>query len=55
MVNGEGTLQLIDMTGRIINSVEINGTQILEKQTIGVYVLRIVNGNEVKTQKIVVK
>lgn len=55
VVNGEGTLQLIDMTGRIINSVEINGTQILEKQTIGVYVLRIVNGNEVKTQKIVVK
>lgn len=55
VVNGEGTLQLIDMTGRIINSVEINGTQILEKQTTGVYVLRIVNGNEVKTQKIVVK
>ena len=55
VVNGEGTLQLIDITGRIINSVEINGTQLLEKQTTGVYVLRIVNGNEVKTQKIVVK
>jgi len=55
VVNGEGTLQLIDMTGRIINSIEINGTQMIEKPSYGVYVLRMINGNEVKTQKIVVK
>lgn len=55
VVNGEGTLQLIDMTGRIINTVEINGTQMIEKPVCGVYVLRMLNGNEVKTQKIVVK
>lgn len=55
VVNGEGTLQLIDMTGRVINTVEINGTQMIEKLSYGVYVLRMINGNEVKTQKIVVK
>lgn len=55
VVNGDGTLQLIDMTGRIINTVEINGTQMIEKPSCGVYVLRMINGNEVKTQKIVVK
>lgn len=55
VVNGEGTLQLIDMTGRIINTVEINGTQMIEKPSCGVYVLRMISGNEVKTQKIVVK
>lgn len=55
VVNGEGTLQLIDMTGRVINTVEINGMQMVEKPLYGVYVLRMINGNEVKTQKIVVK
>lgn len=55
VVNGEGTLQLIDMTGRVIKTVEINGTQMIEKPSYGVYVLRMINGNEVKTQKIVVK
>ena len=55
VVNGEGTLQLIDMTGRVINTVEINGTQMIEKPSYGVYVLRMISGNEVKTQKIVVK
>lgn len=55
IVNGEGTLQLIDMTGRIINSIEINGSQMIENPSCGVYILRMINGNEVKTQKIVVK
>lgn len=55
VVNGDGTLQLIDMTGCIINTVEINGTQMIEKPSCGVYVLRMISGNEVKTQKIVVK
>lgn len=55
VVNGEGTLQLIDMTGRVINTVEINGMQMIEKPLYGVYVLRMISGNEVKTQKIVVK
>lgn len=55
VVYGEGTLQLIDMTGRVINTVEINGTQMIEKLSYGVYVLRMINGNEVQTQKIVVK
>ena len=56
LVNGEGTLQVIDMTGRIIVShggriqcVPTNG------MPAGVYVLRLINGNDVKTQKIVIE
>ena len=52
---GSGTLQVIDVTGRIvwvgdaINRVSTSG------MPAGVYVLRLINGNDVKTQKIVVR
>ena len=55
IVNGEGTLQVIDLTGRVIftgdamNRVSTNGMMP------GVYVLRLINGDDVKVQKIVVK
>jgi hypothetical protein len=55
IVNGEGTLQIVDVTGRIvfkgdeINRVSTGG------MTAGVYVLRLINGNETKTQKIVIE
>lgn len=53
---GEATLQIIDTMGRIINSKNINGTvEINLDQAEGVYVIRLVNGNDVKVQKIVVK
>ena len=54
--NGEATLQVVDITGRILSSEVINGSC---SKTInaasGVYVLRLVNGSNVKTQKIVVR
>ena len=55
IVNGEGTLQVIDLTGRVIftgdamNRVSTNGMMP------GVYVLRLINGDDVKVQKIVLK
>ena len=51
---GEATLQIIDMMGRIINSKNINGTvEISLDQTKGVYVIRLVNRSDMKVQKIV--
>ena len=56
IVKGEGTLQIIDMTGRIVNTINVNGVENIEKPTQdGIYVLRIINGNNVKNQKIVVR
>ena len=55
VVNGEGVLEIIDMTGRIVNTMHINGLNMVNKPADGVYVLRIINGNDVKTQKIVVR
>jgi hypothetical protein len=56
IVNQEGTLQIVDMTGRVVASrsgriqcVPTSG------MTSGVYVLRLINGDNVKTQKIVVQ
>ena len=53
---GEATLQVIDVNGRILSSETINGSfrKTFNAKT-GVYVLRLINGNEVKTQKIIVK
>ncbi len=42
----ESTLQIIDMTGRIVNNNHL---------TPGVYVLRLISENNIKTQKIIIK
>lgn len=50
----EATLQVIDMTGRILSSERISGSCMMPlNYTPGVYVLRLIEGNEVRTQKIV--
>ena len=58
VINNEGnaTLQVIDMNGRILKSESINGcANVNVKASAGVYVLRLVNGNDVKVQKVVVR
>lgn len=53
---GIATLQMIDLTGRILSTETINGS--FNKpinMSKGVYMLRLINGNDVKTQKIVVE
>ena len=52
---GQATLQIIDMMGRVLNSETLSGNaEISLNQVPGVYMLRLVNGNEVKVQKVVV-
>ena len=53
--DGDATLQVVDMTGRIVKSETINGSANIDINAApGVYMLRLVNGDNVKTQKIVV-
>jgi hypothetical protein len=55
IVNGEGTLQVIDMMGRVIVSRDGAYTFSTTEMTPGVYVLRLINGDDVKTQKVVIE
>ena len=58
IINNEGnaTLQVIDVTGRIINSESINGSCSVALNAVpGVYMIRLINGSNVKTQKMVVE
>ena len=55
-IEGQATLQVIDLMGRILSSETINGNvSKAVNAPAGVYVLRLINGDEVKTQKIVIK
>ena len=54
--DGEATLQVIDIMGRILKSENINGCANMNVNAApGVYMLRLVNGDNVKVQKVVVK
>ena len=57
IVNGEGMLQVIDMLGHILVTREVNSSLLTPHSSLapGVYVLRLVNGDNVKTQKIVIE
>ena len=53
---GEATLQVIDVTGRVLSSETVNGSVSKAiNASAGVYMLRLINGNDVRTQKIVVR
>ncbi len=50
------TMQIVDMTGRVIVSIDGRTASVpTAGMTAGVYVLRLINGNDMKTQKIVVR
>ncbi|MBR7023398.1 MAG: T9SS type A sorting domain-containing protein, partial [Bacteroidales bacterium] len=54
--DGDAILQVIDVTGRILSSERISGSGSKAIQAApGVYVLRLINGDNVKTQKVVVR
>ena len=55
IVNGEGTLQVIDVLGHIIVSRDAMHCVSTAGMAPGVYVLRLINGDVVRTQKIVIK
>ena len=53
---GEAELQVVDMMGRIVKSESINGcANVSVNGAAGVYMLRLVNGDNVKVQKVVVR
>ena len=53
---GNATLQVIDVKGRIISNETINGCANVDVDAAnGVYMLRLVNGDNVKVQKVVVR
>ena len=53
---GEATMQVIDINGRVLSSETINGNaNVNVDAAAGVYMIRLVNGNNVKVQKIVVR
>ena len=54
-VNGNTTVQVFDVTGRMINSTNGANRIATNNMAAGVYMLRLINGDNVKTQKIVVK
>lgn len=54
LVSGTGGLQVFDVTGRQVMTTTINGAESINVPAKGVYILRLV-GNEIKTQKIVVR
>ena len=54
--DGDATLQVVDAMGRILSSENISGsTSKAIHSAPGVYMLRLINGDNVKVQKIIVK
>ena len=53
---GQATLQVIDLMGRVVKSETINNAANIKVNAApGVYLLRLMNGDNVKTQKIVIQ
>ena len=53
--DADAILQIVDVTGRVIVCRDGVHTVSTDGMTPGVYVLRLINGDDVKTQKIVVR
>ena len=55
-IEGEATLQIVDVMGRILSSESFYGSYEKRLNVVpGVYMLRLINGNNVKAQKIVIE
>lgn len=55
-VDGIATLEMIDITGRVISTETINGNCLKDvKVKAGVYTLRLIQGESIRTQKVVVE
>ena len=55
IINGTGTIQIIDIMGRVIVTKSTEEHINTNGMTSGVYVLQLITGTETKTQKIIVK
>jgi hypothetical protein len=57
VINGSGQLELVDMTGRVLQSMYVNGDQTrvgFSQYASGVYLLRLCGDKSAKVQKIVI-
>lgn len=56
LVTGDGVLDFIDLNGRVLSQVRVNGQQRLSLPDVasGVYLFRLTNGKETKVQKVIV-
>ena len=53
---GRATLQVVDVMGRVLSSEQIDGNaEVNINQPAGIYMLRLVSGDDVKVQKVVVR
>ena len=54
---GEATLQVVDVMGRVVSSETVSGNATMNTNSLntGIYMMRLVNGENVKVQKIVVR
>ena len=55
IINGEGMIQVIDVLGHVVLCRDAKHCVSTAEMVSGVYVLRLINGDDVKTQKIVIK
>lgn len=53
--NAGATLQIVDVTGRVIRSIGVSRSVSTNGISAGMYVLRLIDGDSVRTQKIVVR
>lgn len=54
VIDGTGTLQIIDMLGRVLVCRDAKSCVSTTGMTPGVYVLRLINGSNTKTQKLII-
>lgn len=53
---GEATLQVVDVMGRIVKNVALEGNATVSiNEMPGIYMMRLLNGNDVKVQKVVIR
>ena len=56
IVESEGTVQVIDLTGRIVATCKDATRRIAtDGMSSGIYTLRLINGDQVKSQKVIIK
>ena len=55
IVNGTGILQVMDVMGRMVSSHSVSNHISIDGLTAGVYMLRLINDDNMKIQKIVIK
>ena len=56
-INGSASVQIFDMTGRTIMANYFNGSACISAEALndGIYIIRMIDDNGIKTQKILIQ